>query len=194
MTNPPVHEHHRVAGADLPPQVEQSNRGVSPTWLPPEQYAETVLKATAFACLFFTDEHDNPLQLRAVYSRTHPWQLVGGTMDPGERPWETALRECREETGIVFAGRPKLLASVFGQPGAEWPYATVGFVFEGGRLTSAEIKSVVLDPSEHDEARVLPMSQWRTHMPQRDYTRLEAVVEARRAGTTAYFESWDWEG
>ncbi|MFI6648087.1 NUDIX domain-containing protein [Streptomyces sp. NPDC050529] len=193
MTNPSVHEQRRIDGADQQSRVEPGSHGASHTWLPPEQYAETVLKATAFACLFFTDEHDNPLQLRAVYSRTHPWQLVGGTMDPGERPWETALRECREETGIVFDGRPRLLASVFGQPGAEWPYATIGFVFEGGRLTSDEITSLTLDPAEHDEARVLPMAQWRTHMPQRDFDRLEHVVEARRTGTTAYFESWDWE-
>ncbi|WSF29575.1 NUDIX hydrolase [Streptomyces sp. NBC_01358] len=166
---------------------------MGPAWLPPEQYAETVLKATAFACLFFTDEHDNPLQLRAVYSQTHPWQFVGGTMDPGERPWETAVRECQEETGIAFRGQARLLASIFGQPGAEWPYATIGFVFEGGRLTGDEIKSLTLDPTEHDEARVLPMSQWRPLMPQRDFARLDAVVEARRTGSTAHFESWDWE-
>lgn len=171
----------------------RSGQAVSPGWLPPEQYAETVLKATAFACMYFTDEHDNPLQLKAVYSRTHPWQLVGGTMDPGERPWETALRECREETGIVYDGPAELLASVFGQPGAEWPYATIGFVFEGGRLTDEQIHSLVLDPAEHDQARVLPLSEWRALMPRRDFVRLDAVAQARRTGTAAYFGSWDWE-
>ncbi|MEU9092105.1 NUDIX domain-containing protein [Streptomyces sp. NPDC087901] len=186
LINPPTHEQRPHVRSGVP------DRG--PKWLPPEQYAETVLKATAFACLFFTDEHDNPLQLRAVYSQTHPWQFVGGTMDPGERPWATALRECQEETGIAFRGQAKLLASVFGQPGAEWPYATIGFVFEGGRLTCDEIKSLTLDPAEHDEARVLPMSKWRPLMPQRDFARLEAVVEARRTGSAAHFESWDWEG
>lgn len=133
LTNPPTHEQRPRVGFGVP--------AMGPAWLPPEQYAETVLKATAFACLFFTDEHDNPLQLRAVYSQTHPWQFVGGTMDPGERPWETAVRECQEETGIAFRGQARLLASIFGQPGAEWPYATIGFVFEGGRLTGDEIKS-----------------------------------------------------
>ncbi|MFG3136575.1 NUDIX domain-containing protein [Streptomyces sp. NPDC050149] len=185
LTNPPTHEQRPRVGFGVP--------AMGPAWLPPEQYAETVLKATAFACLFFTDEHDNPLQLRAVYSQTHPWQFVGGTMDPGERPWETAVRECQEETGIAFRGQARLLASIFGQPGAEWPYATIGFVFEGGRLTGDEIKSLTLDPTEHDEARVLPMSQWRPLMPQRDFARLDAVVEARRTGSTAHFESWDWE-
>ncbi|MER8015254.1 GNAT family N-acetyltransferase [Streptomyces griseoluteus] len=161
-------------------------------WLPPEQYAETVMKATGFACVLFTDVHDRPVQLHAVYSRTHPWQLAGGTMDPGERPWETAVRECREETGIELDGPPRLLATVYGLPGAEWPYSTMGLVFDGGRLDEARLGDLVLDPREHDEVRVLPLPEWRPLMPPRDFARLSAVMEARRTGVAAYFDTWDW--
>lgn len=164
----------------------------SPTWLPPEQYAETVLKATAFACLYFTDEDDRPLQLHSVYSPAHPWQLVGGTMDKGERPWETAVREGREETGLTVPGPPRLLATVYGLPGAEWPYSTIGMVFDGGRLTAAQIRGITLDPQEHDEVRVLPLAGWKALMPRRDFARLSAVEEARRTGEAAYFGTWDW--
>jgi 8-oxo-dGTP pyrophosphatase MutT (NUDIX family)/GNAT superfamily N-acetyltransferase len=164
----------------------------SPIWLPPEQYAETVLKATAFACLYFTDEDDRPLQLHSVYSPAHPWQLVGGTMDKGERPWETAVREGREETGLTVSGPPRLLATVYGLPGAEWPYSTIGMVFDGGRLTAAQIRGITLDPQEHDEVRVLPLAGWKALMPCRDFARLSAVEEARRTGEAAYFGTWDW--
>ncbi|WND40747.1 GNAT family N-acetyltransferase (plasmid) [Streptomyces sp. BB1-1-1] len=164
----------------------------SPGRLPAEQYAETVLKATAFACLYFTDENDRPLQLHSVYSPAHPWQLVGGTMDHGERPWETAVRECREETGLPVSGPPRLLATVYGLPGAEWPYSTIGMIFDGGRLTAAQIRSITLDPQEHDEVRVLPLEQWEGLMPTRDFARLSAVEEARRTGQAAYFGTWDW--
>ena len=166
--------------------------GENPGWMPPEEYAETVLKATCFACVYFTDEDDRPLQLHSVYSPMHPWQLVGGTMDPGERPWETAVRECREETGLTVSGPPRLLATVYGLPGAEWPYSTVGMVFDGGRLTAAQIRSITLDPREHDEARVLPLAEWEEKMPLRDFARLSAVAEARRTGVAAYFDVWDW--
>ncbi|WP_018546589.1 NUDIX domain-containing protein [Streptomyces sp. LaPpAH-108] len=162
-------------------------------WLPPEEYAETVMKATGFACVFFTDEHDRPLQLHGVYSATHPWQFPGGTMEPGERPWETAVRECEEETGIRVAGPPRLLATVFGLPGSPWPYSTMGLVFDGGRLGAAQLRGLVLDPEEHDEARVLPLAAWQPLMPVRDFARLSAVVEARTTGVAAYFDSWDWE-
>ncbi|NXY94057.1 NUDIX hydrolase [Streptomyces sp. BR123] len=162
------------------------------TWLPPEEFAATLPKATAFACLFFTDEQERPVQLRAVYSRSHPWQWPGGGMEEGERPWETALRECREETGIVHDGPPRLLTTVFGLPGRKWPYSSIGFVFDGGRLTAGQIRRIALDPAEHDDVRALPLDRWRNLMPPQDFARLEAAMEARRTGTATYFDTWDW--
>ncbi|MGW2202339.1 NUDIX hydrolase [Streptomyces sp. NPDC001774] len=76
----------------------------SRTWLPPEEYAKTLPKATVFGSVFFTDEHDHPVHLRAVYTAAHPWQWPGGVTEHGERPWETAVRECEEETGLVVPG------------------------------------------------------------------------------------------
>ncbi|MEU2393885.1 NUDIX hydrolase [Streptomyces sp. NPDC007369] len=161
-------------------------------WLPPEEFAATLPKATAFACLFFTDEQERPVQLRAVYSRSHPWQWPGGCMEKGERPWETALRECREETGIVYGGPPRLLTTVFGLPGRKWPHSSIGFVFDGGRLTDGQIRRIALDPAEHDDVRALPLDRWRALMPPQDFARLEAAMEARRTGTATYFDTWDW--
>ncbi|QNP67110.1 NUDIX domain-containing protein [Streptomyces genisteinicus] len=161
-------------------------------WLPPEEYAATLPKASIFGSLFFTDEDDRPVHLRAVYG-THTWQWPGGTADPGERPWETAVRETAEETGIRVSGPPRLLAAVFGLPGSGWPLATAGFVFDGGRLTDRQIADIVLDPAEHDEVRVLPLEAWRPLMTDRDFARLRAVQDARRTGTPAYFDTWDWD-
>ncbi|MEU9303294.1 NUDIX hydrolase [Streptomyces sp. NPDC048269] len=110
----------------------------------------------------------------------------------GERPWETPVRECREETGFHLPGPPRLLATVFGL-GKDWPPATAGFVFDGGRLSSGELAAIVLDPDEHDQVRALTVPEWRDLMPGRDHARLEAVVAARRAGIPTYFDTWDWE-
>ncbi|MFG2592746.1 NUDIX domain-containing protein [Streptomyces sp. NPDC048438] len=165
---------------------------MSRIWLPPEEYASSVPKSTGFACVFFTDKDHRPVQLRATYSRAHPWQFPGGTMDHGERPWQTAQRECREETGIDVEGPPRLLASVFGLPGGDWPFSTTGCVFDGGRLTDEQIRSIVLDPDEHDALRALPVEEWEPLMPPQDFARLEAVMTARLTGTAAYFDSWGW--
>lgn len=174
-----------------PPGERPGNERAEP-WMTLDQYAETVLKATAWACLYFTDEDDRPLQLHSVYSPAHPWQLVGGTMDPGERPWQTAVRECREETGITPTGPPRLLAVVYGPPGGGWPYSTIGCVFDGGRLSAERIRGITVDPKEHDEFRVLALADWRALMPPRDFARLSAVEGARRTGEAAYVDTWGW--
>ncbi|MCX4681519.1 GNAT family N-acetyltransferase [Streptomyces sp. NBC_01433] len=174
------------------PATARTSPPSGPDWMPPEQYAATLPKSTAFACMYFTDEDNRPLQLHSVYSPSHPWQLVGGTMELGERPWETAVRECREETGLTVSGPPRLLATVFGLPGAQWPYSTLGMVFDGGRLTTAQIRDIALNPQEHDEVRILPLAEWKAPMPARDFARLTTLEKARRTGEAAYFGTWDW--
>ncbi|MFE3638528.1 GNAT family N-acetyltransferase [Streptomyces sp. NPDC059168] len=160
------------------------------TWVPPEQYAQSLPKAVAFVCLYVTDEEDRPLQLHSVYSPSHPWHMIGGAMDLGERPWDAAVRECREETGMSVKGPPRLLATVYGQPRAQRPYSTLQLVFDGGRLTAEQIRAITLDAREHDEARLLPLQQWQPLMPKGDFARLRAVEEARRTGVAAYVDTW----
>ncbi|WP_228992259.1 NUDIX domain-containing protein [Streptomyces sp. DH8] len=160
--------------------------------LPPApHYAETVPKFTGWACVFLTDLESRPVQLRATYSSSHPWQFPGGTMDHGEEPLRTALRECREETGLVVKGPLRLLASVFSPPGGSWPYGTAGWIFDGGCLTPEEFRSITLDAGEHDDVRALGMEEWRALMPSHDYARLEAVMAARATGTAQHI-TWGW--
>ncbi len=103
-------------------------------------------------------------------------------MDKGERPWETAVRECQEETGLTVSGPPRLLATVYGLPGAEWPYSTIGMVFDGGRPTAAQIRGITLNPQEHDGARVLPLERCdRTTTPE------QATASTRSGGP---FPNW----
>ncbi|MET8037751.1 NUDIX hydrolase [Streptomyces sp. NPDC005345] len=151
-----------------------------------------MLKATAFACVHFTDQDGRPLQLHSVYSPGHPWQMVGGTRTHGERPFETAVRECHEETGLTVSGPPRLQATVYGLPGTQRPYSTIGMVFDGGRLTPEQIRGITLNPREHDKVRVLPTAGWEALMPARDFARLSAMEEARSTGVAAYFGTWDW--
>ncbi|MFD3700077.1 NUDIX domain-containing protein [Streptomyces sp. NPDC058646] len=99
-------------------------RTTTTPWLSPEEFTATLPKAGGFGAVFFTDEDDRPVQLPATHTSAHPRQWPGGVADPGERPWQTAVRACREETGLVVPGPPRLLAAVFGLPGKEWPLST----------------------------------------------------------------------
>jgi 8-oxo-dGTP pyrophosphatase MutT (NUDIX family) len=47
-----------------------------------------------------------------MHKRLHRWLQPGGHVEPGEGPWDTALRESREETGLEVAhpaGGPRLI-------------------------------------------------------------------------------------
>ena len=47
-----------------------------------------------------------------LHKRLHRWLQPGGHLEPGEAPWEAALRESEEETGLVVShpdGGPRLL-------------------------------------------------------------------------------------
>lgn len=158
-------------------------------WLPPAEYIETIARATSYACLYFTDTAGRPVQLRATYTH-EPWQWPGGNMDPGETPWQCAVRECLEETGMVFGGEPKLLGMHFtGHQGEAWPSNHIGFVFDGGTLTDAQIGAFVLDPAEHSEVRVHSLAEWEEMMTPRNFARLKVVDAARRDGRVAYLET-----
>jgi ADP-ribose pyrophosphatase YjhB (NUDIX family) len=164
---------------------------VTEGWLAPEKYAASLPKAVVSASVFFTDEHDRPVQLHSVYSPEHPWRWPGGTTEAGE-PWETAVGETAEQSGLEMLGLPRLLAAVFGLPRSGFPSSTVTFMFDGGRLTDEQFASIVLAPEEHDELRATPLEQWRALMPVKDFGRLTAVMEARRSGMAVCVGAWDW--
>jgi 8-oxo-dGTP pyrophosphatase MutT (NUDIX family) len=47
-----------------------------------------------------------------MHKRLHRWLQPGGHVDPGEGPWDAALRESHEETGLTLAhpaGGPRLI-------------------------------------------------------------------------------------
>lgn len=169
--------------------TDQENPVPEPPLVP--DYASTVPKFTGYACVFLTDQSGRPVQLRATYSPSHPWQFPGGTMDHGEQPLQTALRECREETGLAVKGPLRLLASIFTPPGGSWPYGTAGWIFDGGCLTTEEIRSISLDAGEHNEVRALAMEDWKRLMPAQDYARLESVMAARATGIAQQI-TWGW--
>ncbi|OXM51765.1 7,8-dihydro-8-oxoguanine-triphosphatase [Amycolatopsis thailandensis] len=74
------------------------------------------------------------------------WELPGGTVEPGERPAETVVREFAEETGLTVRATGERGThswdDVEGRPMRI--HATVY------TLTEEEPREVLLDPEEHD--------------------------------------------
>ena len=73
------------------------------SWTPPEPRPGSHAPAAVLAGLIDRPEGFTVLlTLRTAHLRSHAGQIAlpGGRADPGERPWETALRETWEEVGL----------------------------------------------------------------------------------------------
>jgi SAM-dependent methyltransferase/8-oxo-dGTP pyrophosphatase MutT (NUDIX family) len=158
-----------------------------PMPMTPEQYVETVPHHTVYGCLYVRDEHDRPVQLRSVYG-SRLWQFPGGNLDVrGEDPLQTARREAVEETGLELGlESPRLLLTHFLHAGPRAPLNKVGFVFDGGRLSSDQLRRIRLDPAEHDMWAVHDLAGWQELMTPVAFARLDAVERARRGEGPAY--------
>ncbi|GAA4934181.1 NUDIX domain-containing protein [Streptomyces coeruleoprunus] len=151
-----------------------------PVPVPPDEYVKTLPHHTVFACLYVRDERDHPIQLRSVYG-ARAWQLPGGNMEHGEDPWIAARREAVEETGLkhFMELEPVLLLTVYRHPEGLWPMPTVGFVFDGGRLTAGRLDAMRLNPDEHSTWEVHDWSGWERLMPPLGFARLRSIEAAR---------------
>ncbi|WP_042377372.1 NUDIX domain-containing protein [Streptacidiphilus melanogenes] len=163
---------------------------MSQKWIPPEQYSAALPKATVFSCLMFTDDAGRLLQLKAVEEqRLERWQWPGGNLDdPAESPWQVAVRECLEETGIEYRGAPRLLGTRYIAPRPYWPYAHLGYIFDGGALSQAQLRTIRLDPSEHTAWEVRDLEGWRPELTPEQYECVAAFLHARSTGVPCYHE------
>ena len=147
---------------DGAPGVRQSDFDLEPSCRPGEGQA-----LTPAAVLVALVQREAGLSViltrRSDTLRRHTGQIAlpGGRQDPGERPWETALREAHEEIGL----HPDFVSLA----GLMTPYQTgtgylitpvVGFVRDGFTLTAntdevAEIFETpfgfLMDPRNHEE-------------------------------------------
>ncbi|MGW2563871.1 NUDIX domain-containing protein [Streptomyces sp. NPDC001514] len=119
------------------------------------------------------------------------WQLPGGVMDAGETPWETAVRETREETGIVLTGPRPLLLTHFATIDKAWTVPRIGFIFDGGTLTPDQLGAIALDADEHDGWDVRILADWEAEMIPANWARLAAAYTARHHPRDGYVETHD---
>jgi len=153
--------------------VSRSDFDLDPDYLPPPEQP-----LTPASVLVGLVEHEHGLSVlltrRADTLRRHTGQVAfpGGRRDPGETPWQTALREAEEEVGLN--------ASFVSLAGLSTPYRTgtgylitpvVGFVRPGFTLTANpdEVADIfetpfgfLMDPANYEQhERTLPTGEMR---------------------------------
>ena len=82
--------------------------------------------------------------------------MPGGVIEIGESPWQTCRRETKEECGLdVTAGRLVCVDSLHPKPGRP---GGMRFLFDCGVFDDAILETVVIQPYEIAESRVVPLA------------------------------------
>ena len=112
------------------------------------------------------DQADRVLLLR--HAEGDRWVAPGGSLEPGERPADGAVREMWEETGLWV--EPVRILGVYGGPEFQWTYANgdrvayVMTVFEGqvrgGELRAGDEEVLELGYFSAQQVAALPKADW----------------------------------
>ena len=73
---------------------------VLPSWL--QMVLSRIIRPLfqVFAAAVILDESKNILLVKSTYNRFHPWGMPGGSLEYGEHPEKTVIREVWEETHL----------------------------------------------------------------------------------------------
>jgi 8-oxo-dGTP diphosphatase len=159
--------------------------------LPPDQYVASLARKRMAATAFFRDEEGRVLVVNPVYKPA--WDLPGGAAEADESPHAACRREVAEELGL---DRPpgRVLA-------VDWvPARTIGpdqtllpdgviIVYDGGVLTSAEVKKIVLTDGELAGFEFVTAGEAAARVTPLVARRIAACLQACQAGTVAALEN-----
>ncbi|GHF04282.1 MULTISPECIES: NUDIX hydrolase [Streptomyces] len=147
----------------------------------PEPTAETL----AAGVLLF-DEDDRVLLVDPTYKPG--WEFPGGVVEPGEPPARAGMREVAEEIGIELPAVPRLLV-VDWEPPTPPGYGGLRFLFDGGRLTGADARRLLLPGSELRGWRFVTEDEATSMLPPVRLSRLRWALRARERGRALNLEA-----
>ncbi|WP_280385339.1 NUDIX hydrolase [Nocardia wallacei] len=152
--------------------------------LPVEQYVAGLARKRMAAGVLYRDHVDRVLLVEPSYKPN--WEIPGGSVEQDEAPWATAKREVAEELGWDRrVGR--LLVVDYVRPQDSRPEGVV-FVFDGGVITDADLRGIVLARTELRSAGLYTLPQVRGKVKPLLFDRLVAALDAASSGETAICE------
>ncbi|MGW0994862.1 NUDIX domain-containing protein [Streptomyces sp. NPDC002520] len=143
-------------------------------------YIAGLPRIIAGAAVLFRDATGRVLLVEPNYR--DGWALPGGTIesDDGETPRRGARRETLEEIGLDR--EPGRLLAVDWVPGAGRP-PLAAYLYDGGVLTDAELKTIRLQEEELLSWRLVPREELTAHLPGALGRRVLAALDVLSEGS-----------
>jgi 8-oxo-dGTP diphosphatase len=153
--------------------------------LPPDQYVASLARKRMAATAFFRDEQGRVLLVNPVYKKT--WDLPGGAVETEESPHAACRREVAEELGL---DRPpgRVLAVDWVPSRPERPEGLI-VVYDGGVLSEAEVKEIVLADGELAGFAFVARDDVASLVTPLLARRVASCLDAVAAGTVAALEN-----
>ncbi|MFF4161000.1 NUDIX domain-containing protein [Streptomyces sp. NPDC001678] len=172
----PLETAERIAEA-----VRDGSAGYCPIVQTPEPKA-----ATLAAGVLLFDEEDRVLLVDPTYKPG--WEFPGGVVEQGEAPARAGMREVAEEIGIELSAVPRLLV-VDWEPPKPPGFGGLRFLFDGGRLNSADARRLLLPGAELRGWRFVTEDEASTMLPPVRLRRLRWALRARETGRVMNLEA-----
>lgn len=147
--------------------------------LPPEQYYPSLPTKRMGAGVVFTNDDDQVLLVKPTYKVG--WEIPGGTVEADEGPYAAAQREIAEELGMTRTLGALLVVDWVPQRGLRTE--ALMFVFDGGRLTGADIASIALPATELHSFAFCDPDEAVQRLSPLLARRVTAALDARSHGT-----------
>jgi ADP-ribose pyrophosphatase YjhB (NUDIX family) len=140
-------------------------------------YQDGLPKKRMGAGALIFDENGRFLLVNPTYKKL--WEIPGGVVEANESPAQACVREVREELGLDIELKRLLLVDYLRDSPEK--IEALMFIFQGPRLTSAEMETIQLQAEELSEYRFCTiyeaMSLLNPRLGRRMQRSLEALVE-----------------
>ena len=149
------------------------------------EYTASLPRKRMGAGVLFINGAGRVLLVEPMYKES--WEIPGGTVEADESPYAGAVREVKEELGLVVTpGR--LLVVDWAAPRADRTEGVM-FIYAGGILAPDRVDEIRLPADELRSWAWCTPAEADTCLAEQLANRVRAAVRAEAQGTTAYLEN-----
>lgn len=149
--------------------------------LPFDEYVRSLNRKRMSAGVLLRDGDQRVLLIQPSY-KPH-WDIPGGAVDAEEAPWTTAVRELREELGIVRPLGPPLVLDHI-RSDSRMPEG-IAFIFDGGLIDQADVDALDLTDPEILSVDLFPVDEIATKVKPSLARRVSVALSMAATGDLA---------